>query len=378
MGRQNERKIGKSVALIKIITFLKMYGFRRTLYKTLGRTNLKFKLPSFRKASGKIVIIGCGQYSFATIQYVLDKNGLRSAGWVYDIDINKAKRMSTFFGYKVAFSIEEIPEGEDGDIVFIASNHSSHIEYSEYFLNRGYIVYSEKPAVVSLNQLKKLGELLNRYPMGYYIGYNRPQSPHMIRAMDVLGYSSGFTLTATVNAHVLDKGHWYRNALEGTRICGNVGHWLDLYVHLLFKRKEIPVDYEISIAYSNLKEADDNISLAITNDKGDLFSFCITSRVELIDGINETISFSTNRGVAVIDDFRKMTLRTSKTILKYNSFFKDVGHEKTILQPFKKTIEREPKEILASASLMIEVMSMVKKLNKNKFLKYDSAASKFE
>lgn len=378
MGRQNKVKISRSTTINKIIVFLKIYGIRRTLYKILGRLNLRFRLPALRRGSGKIVIIGCGQYSFATIQYVLDKNGLRSKGWVYDIDEDKAKKMSTFFGYRVAASIEEIPEAECGDVVFIASYHSSHIVYSEYFLSRGYKVYSEKPAVVSMDQLNKLEELLHRYPNNYYIGYNRPQSPHIVKAIDVLGCVTSFTLTASVNAHVLDKGHWYRNALEGTRICGNVGHWLDLYVYLLFKRRKIPTDHEISIAYSNPEESDDNISISITSDQGDLFSFSITSRVELIDGINEIITYSASSGVAVIEDFRKMTLRTPERLWKYSPMFKDVGHENTIMQPFNKIRVREPSEILASASLVIEIMRMVRRLDKIKLLKYDSTASKFK
>lgn len=99
--------------------------------------------------------------------------------------------------------------------------------------------------------------------------------------------------------------HWYRLPEEGTRVCGNIGHWIDLAVHLMKTRGRIPEKFIISISYSDVKDFDDNISITITTNLRDLINIILTARSEPLEGVNETINFQCGNLIAKIDDFRK-------------------------------------------------------------------------
>ena len=64
-------------ALSKFLVYLRLWGFRQTLYKILGRTNLclPLSLPTFKK---NILVIGCGQFAFSTLAPRLLLHGLFS------------------------------------------------------------------------------------------------------------------------------------------------------------------------------------------------------------------------------------------------------------------------------------------------------------
>jgi hypothetical protein len=90
-------------------------------------------------------------------------------------------------------------------------------------------------------------------------------------------------------------------------VCGNIGHWLDLLVHMLVWRG-LPDRLQISITSAADSELDDNVCIAIRSDRADLFSVTLTSRSEPFEGINETINFQHGETNCKIDDFRRMTV----------------------------------------------------------------------
>jgi len=103
--------------------------------------------------------------------------------------------------------------------------------------------------------------------------------------------------------HHIDRNHWYRDPSEGTRICGNVGHWLDLAVHMLswermpirwqYPSRSVPVLIVMTILpYLNQRD-------------WRLIVIVLTSRAEPFEGINETIVFQKKNVMAKIDDFEQ-------------------------------------------------------------------------
>jgi predicted dehydrogenase len=166
-----------------------------------------------------------------------------------------------------------------------------------------------------------------------------------------------------ISGHKIDDDHWYRKPQEGTRICGNVGHWLDLTIHLFAKRGFIPKIIDINITYSNPTEPDDNISITLTTDFRDIVTIMLTSRSEPFEGINETINVQCGNVIAKIDDFRHMTIWQDEKLYKKRYWPKDVGHKKAIKQPFsQKTASiRSWKEVELSTVLMLFIKDMVLK-----------------
>ena len=319
-----------------------------------------FFLPSARRKD--ILLAGTGQFGFATISYFLRKNLGNRFLACFDISDENVQRTARAYKYdKTAQTFSELLAIEGGQYVYIASNHASHAPYAVEALNAGKIVYIEKPIAVSHEQLAKLVTAIRDTEGHLYVGYNRPFSPAIEKLRESIDRSSTpFTINCFVSGHIIPDHHWYRLPNEGTRICGNVGHWLDLVVHILGWRS-LPNLLEISIAYSDRETPDDNLAINLTSESGDLIGITLSSRCEPFEGINETINIQKGSSIAKIDDFRRIVIWSDAKIEKYRFWPKDVGHEAAVLQPFRPDgYHRNLEEIVDSSLLMLHITDMVR------------------
>ena len=139
------------------------------------------RLPqtSSNKMNGSHVgIIGCGNFAFSNIAYYLNKKYGRVIRGAMDIDIHRAA--SLFESYNLSYythDAERIIQDPQIQLVYIASNHSSHAEYAIAALEHGKSVHIEKPHVVSDDQLVRLCEMMQRVGGKVALGFNRPGSP---------------------------------------------------------------------------------------------------------------------------------------------------------------------------------------------------------
>lgn len=354
--------------LQKIIRYILIYGFGRTLVKVLGRLRPKLKIwlllnfPHYHRTGKTIGIVGCGQHSYSSIAFFLSTSTKSKIQFALDID----KDASESFAY--AYNAEDISfkynSNEDiidiPDLVYISSNHSSHAEYAINFLKQGSDVFIEKPIAINEQQINMLSRAVNDSKNKVYVGYNRPNSPSIAL---IKKYATKkdlpLTLSCFITGHFIPENHWYRDSAEGTRIVANLGHWIDLSAHILFWRNFFPDQLNISISYSNIKTPSDNINVTITSDLGDLISLTFTSRSEPFEGVNETINFQQGDLIAKIDDFRTTKIWKNSFYKKVIHWPKNNGHKKTILQPFDNSKIRNWNEIEFSTRLMLYIESMV-------------------
>jgi predicted dehydrogenase len=348
--------------LRKLIRFVMIYGPGRTLVKVAGRLRISITLPTLKRPQPDIGVIGCGQFAFATIGYYLVRAFGRRIATCFDID--KAAQHSFQQAFAVANSAQDINEllGREGlKTVYIASNHASHSRYAVEAIRRGFDVYIEKPISVTVEGLVDLLRALNNSESRVFAGYNRPFSPaiRLLRQKITIDPVGGFSIQCFVSGHKIHADHWYRKPEEGTRVCGNMGHWLDLAVHLLSWRS-IPDSLNISLTVSNDREQDDNLIVAFRSDRGDIFSLMLTSRCEPFEGINETINIQHANTICKIDDFRKITIWQDERVVTKRFWPKNVGHGSAILQPFKSEMKRDWQEVVMSTLLMLHITDMVR------------------
>jgi predicted dehydrogenase len=355
------------MSVYKAIRFFSIYGFFRTLIKVSGRTRKKFLKYFFIKLIWKkkanISLIGCGQFGFTTISYFLYKFNGNHFLECFDIDLKNQKSTSDFWGYSSQDNVLDLLNNPRCDYVYIASNHASHTDYAFKALQAGKTVYIEKPVSVNYDQFRRIFGLIKETPIyrhKVFIGYNRPFSPAIIRLNTFFkGSMLPITLNCFVIGHFIEKNHWYRNFEEGTRICGNVGHWIDLSINLLNTRGKIPEVFRISVSFSNVDEIDDNLAISIVTEFNDLITIVISSREEPFEGINESIQFQSGNIIAKIDDFRKIFIWDGRNKISSKFFPKDVGHLNAINQPFN-GMKREFIEIEISTVIMLEIAEMVR------------------
>jgi len=179
------------------------------------------------------------------------------------------------------------------------------------------------------------------------------------------------TLSCFISGHRLAATHWYRHPDEGTRICGNVGHWLDLAVHLLCWGA-LPDRWQVMLAWSNAGARDDDMSISLTSERGDLINIVLTARTEPFEGINETINFQWGDVIAKIDDFRRMELWHGALRKVFKTWPKDVGHRRAILQPFTPA-QRDWHEVELSSLLMLHIARMVREAQPNADFSFSEA-----
>lgn len=346
----------------KLLRFIGIYGPGRTLFKAAGR--LRLRLPSWgsRGRAKDIGIVGCGQFAFATIGYFLTRRFGRRVLGCFDIDAQAAATLARGLGVPHVCRDVQALLGLPGlRTAYIASNHATHAAYAELALGMGLDVYVEKPVAVDLAQLARLERARRFSKCQLFAGYNRPFSAALrdMRQHVRIDPAAGMSLQCFVAGHVLGADHWYRRPEEGTRICGNVGHWLDLFVHLMSWRG-MPDRLEIALTWARADERDDNLSISMASDRSDLFSIMLTARAEPFEGINESIQFQHADTTCKIDDFRTLTLWQGPRLLKRRYWPKDPGHGNAIYQPFATGAGRAWQEVVDSTLLMLHVTTMVR------------------
>lgn len=310
-------------------------------------------------ANRNIGIIGCGQYAFATIGYFICKSQGNIIVDCFD-PCDRAKQTFSDF-YQIdepSSNAQSVLANSKTEVIYIASNHASHAEYAVEALRLGKIVFVEKPLATDIAQLSELHNAVTSYKGEIYAGYNRPFSSALVTLRNVVRTPNmPISLGCFVIGHKLEKDHWYRDDKEGTRICGNLSHWLDLAVHIL-SWGDIPDNWTVTVAYSNNDSPDDDLAISLVSKRGDLVNVVMTSREEPFEGINETINFQQGKVIAKIDDFRAMQIWNGSKKSSYKYWPKDVGHSRSLLQPYIKT-KRVWREVEASSVLTLFIMNMV-------------------
>jgi predicted dehydrogenase len=364
--------------LTKAWRYVCIYGLGRTWFKIAGRMRshslLRRLVPAW-PTRGDVAMIGCGQFAFATIGYFLSRRFGHPFAECYDRSTCAAATFAQFYRIaQPAQSANAAIESTRARVVYIASNHSTHTPYARAALDAGKTVYVEKPVAVSLQQLRELSAAAHKRAQYIHAGYNRPFSKAIVGLREYCRDQAGpLTLACFVSGHLLGPDHWYREPEEGTRICGNVGHWLDLAVHMLCWH-ELPDCWRISLAWSNDAARDDDLSIALVSERGDLVNIVLTARSEPFEGINETINVQLGAVIAKIDDFRRMEVWRGSRHRTHRYWPKDVGHGAAILQPFRP--EKRPwREIELSTLLMLRIAGMVTQGERHADFSFGAAAA---
>ncbi len=184
-----------------------------------------------------------------------------------------------------AAAIDALP---DRGLVVVATTHDSHAALAARALDAGHRVFCEKPAVVTPADLDVLTAAAERNPGELEVGFNRRWNPLVERARRELARTSGpATMVATIREVDITPDHWYLWPNQGTRVAGNLCHWIDLALHLLGPGPE-PVSVSVSPRVSQEAtgiDAERAFTLAL--DDGSTVSLIPTARGDSVRGVQE-------------------------------------------------------------------------------------------
>ena len=238
------------------------------VYPEQADMNSKIKIESadFVASTGKMGIIGAGNFTYSTmlpalqkakahIKYIADRQGL------------SAKLSAKKVGAEYAVSdYKDILQDPEVSLVLIATRHDAHARIVMDCLNAGKNVFVEKP--LCLNE-SELSEIINNYTqkvgLSLTVGFNRRFSPYAVKMKQLLG-SSPMNIVATMNAGFIPSEVWVHDLQTGGgRIIGEACHFIDLCSYLAGS----PV---VSVCMNSLganpAENTDNVSILLKYENG--------------------------------------------------------------------------------------------------------------
>lgn len=258
--------------------------------------------------SVSVSCLGAGNYVRAVLLHHLRRHIPVRIRGVMDIRPDVAARQASALGAEFcATDAAAVLEDAETDIVLIASDHASHAGYAAAALRAGKAVHLEKPPAVTRDDLDELVQALQASPTPvFHLGYNRPYAPAVIELQRQLDALSGPTFTTcTVHGYFLSRAHWYRWPNQGTRIAGNLVHWIDLGYRLSGRRR--PAWVEVS-ADDSLSAARESVALIVGFDDGGTTTVRFSAGGDETFGIREKIEVRKHDLRATIDDFQSLTV----------------------------------------------------------------------
>lgn len=207
-------------------------------------------------------------------------------------------------------------------VVLVANYHSHHADTAIDFLkaNPQACLFIEKPAVVGYEQFERFLPYMRDPSRFVEIGFNRRYTDMVKRAKRLLeGRKEPLAVTCLVHEDAMEPSHWYFWKTEGTRVYGNLCHWIDLGVHLIGSR---PVEI-VTLADRDFQTAS---SVAVRFEDGSLLNLVSGDQGDRLRGVQEYIDIRTGLLTIQIHDFRKMVVMQDGRHRIYRNWTRDKGH----------------------------------------------------
>lgn len=275
-----------------------------------------------------IAMLGGGDYARTHLALALRGSGVERT-ILCDREPQIAALAAREMGFQTASTDpkEAVELLERPGLVIIATYHDSHAELAAHALERGHRVFLEKPPVVSERDLQVLLAASSAAPGRLEVGFNRRYSRLMRRAQRVLAGEQGpLTVVCTIRELSIDPEHWYFWPNQGTRVAGNLCHWIDAAVFLMGAKPD-PITVTVSPpVVDGLAGIDAERSFSVEFDDGSAACLLMTGRGDDVRGVQETIE-ARRGGVTVrLDDLWRMTTLRGGRASRRRTVWRDKGH----------------------------------------------------
>jgi len=325
----------------KTLRYVRLYGVRTTLVKIRGQYHMKKRydtLPSFRTNTCEnkhIGIIGCGNFAFSNIAYYLYKNYGHVIRAAMDINIHRAA--SLFEKYSLCYYTEdadEIISDPAIDLIFVASNHSTHAQYAIKTLEHNKSVHIEKPHVVNKAQLTRLCQAILHSTGKVNLGFNRPSSLIGRRIKQSLDAQSGSAMfNWFIAGHKIAPNHWYFKAEEGGRILGNLCHWSDFVYNMIPEQCRYP----LTIIPTRSEKSDCDIAATYIFADGSIAALTFSAKGHTFEGVRERFAAHKGNVLISMDDFKTLIIEDVDKKDRLSLLFRNHGHQSNIKRSYELT-----------------------------------------
>jgi predicted dehydrogenase len=312
-----------------------------------------------------VAVLGAGDHTRTEIIPALRAAGL-SLHCVADREPQIAATVGRDHGFGFATTDAERAIGalDSPGLVVVATAHDSHARLACLAVEAGHRVFLEKPPVVTREDVARLTEAMTARPGNVEIGFNRRFHPLVRRAQERLSDETGpMSITCTVKELAFHPDHWYFWANQGTRITGNLCHWIDLAVFFLGGRP-LPVSLTLSPRVAGSEADDEERVLTVTFDDGSLFTVLGTTRGDDIRGVQEQLDIRRGRTTITIDDLWKLRVRSGGVERYSRTLFRHKGHVPMYRESLDRVARGEPaiypvRDVVVVSAIQIAASDLV-------------------
>jgi len=224
---------------------------------------------------------------------------------------------------------DDIFEDSKINTVFIFTRHNYHAGNIIKGLKAGKHVFVEKPLAMNIEELESVREAYDKQRGNCHLmlGFNRRFSPHVQKINELFSDEAQKAINIRMNARAVPDTHWVHDPeLGGGRIIGEVCHFIDLAMFI--------AGSEITSVFANdmydTKGLCDTVSISLKFSNGSVASISYVSNGNK-SVPKEYIEVFCNGRVAIIDDFKKMTIHGKKKS-KFNLSSQNKGHKEEVVR----------------------------------------------
>jgi predicted dehydrogenase len=303
------------------------------------------RLASKPSGSGTpVAVLGGGDYTRSEIIPAL-RRGRFSLYAIANREPQIAALVGREYGFALATTDSEraIAELPAPGLVIVATAHDSHARLACAAVKAGHRVFLEKPPTVTVEDVHELAEMMQANPGAVEIGFNRRYHPLVRRARTQLAKESGPTsVSCVVKELIFQEDHWYFWPNQGTRITGNLCHWIDLAIYLI-DGNPMPITITLSPRMPGTEPGNDEERvLTVTFDDGSLLTVLGTTRGDDIRGVQEYMDIRRGRTSITIDDLWKYRVRREGIERFSRTLFRDKAHAAMYREGLSRVTAGEP------------------------------------
>jgi polar amino acid transport system substrate-binding protein len=286
-----------------------------------------------RSASKKLGIglIGAGNFAKSFILPEITKNPDVEFRSIATAHGHSASMIAEKYGIPNVYTdAKKVIEDETVRLIFILTRHDLHGPLAIEALNRGKMVYVEKPLVRTHDEFLELLNVIKNAPSPWFmVGFNRVFSPHITFLKNHFKQHATFPLFR-VNAGSLPADHWLKDPQTGGgRWIGEGCHFLHFALNWMNAE---PQSFSVSGNPIQGDNPDENLMLQLDFRSKGTFNLLYTSK-GASQYPKEHFEVWGEGKTAILEDFRTTTIYPGKKTFKTRG--QDKGHRDEI----RKTLE---------------------------------------
>ncbi len=295
------------------------------------KISIKPSVSGLQPCSVCIGFIGAGSYAQSyLLPNVSKKNDVLLKGIMTTTGIS-SRSAAERYGFDFCTTNEkDIIENDDINTAFIATRHDSHAYYVMEALKAGKHVFVEKPLCLKIQELddiKQCYKLSAKSHQHLMVGYNRRFSPLILKIKKELGQGP-MAMAYRVNAGAIPKDSWIQDLdVGGGRIIGEVCHFVDT---LTFLCGSFPISVYAS-AMADPNNLNDTLNVSLTYQNGSIgnISYFANGNQRVP---KERIEIFSHSAVAIVNDFRELTIYASGRKKRKKLLSQDKGQKEEVKQ----------------------------------------------